>query len=340
MLFVYRFFFLSFIMLLTNSCTPKSTNLPKIEEKKIITSVESQNTALKTNSLEFSKTLREAIYFSNSLEREALRLILKDNSFQKLTLFSVLSYVVETNSGAKKSTPYGLDCGKFIVRREGRVLKIFKSCVKPLIEIADIRILEEERFYEIDFLIKEWAGVLGLAVALTGDDLRCQLSIKDKKLNELKCENWSYQTESDQTSSTVIKTKEFLFQREAQRQFIIKGGFFKELVENKKIDIIIPLEGKIKIFEKEIRVIDEFANRIKKESEIKNEKEEDLKKENLQETNKKSPEESVDENYKEVSKDDDKEGRNDKQKEAEQSGGQEEIQQNDPGADSRRSRGR
>ena len=53
----------------------------------------------------FSKEMREAIYFSNSLEREALKLILKNNSLQKLTLFSVLSYIVETNAGVKKKHP-------------------------------------------------------------------------------------------------------------------------------------------------------------------------------------------------------------------------------------------
>lgn len=219
---------------------------------------------------DFSKTLREAIYFSNSLEREALKLILKEPGLQKNTLFSVLSYVVETNSGAKKSTPFGLDCGTYDVRREEREMKIFKSCVKPEVEAVRINIVRPDEFYRVRFLIKEWASVVGWAVALTGSDIICDLHLKEKKLHKLTCENWSYQTREDQISSTVVRIHEFVFERTAAKQFVIKGGFFKELVENKKIDIVVPLEGKIKIFEKEIKVIDEFAEEAEeKKNEVK-----------------------------------------------------------------------
>lgn len=241
---------------------------------------------------EFSKVMREAIYFSNSLEREALKLILKDNSFQRLTLFSVLSYIAEINSGAKRSPPYGLDCGKFKVVREGKIIKVFKACVKPITEIARIQTTEEDKLFEVEFPIKEWANVVGLSVTLTGENLRCQLRIADKKLYGLRCHNWSYQTDSDQFSATVIKAKDFVFQRDAKKQFIIRGGFYKELIENKKIDILIPLEGKIKIIEKELRVIDEFANKINQESRVKHEGEEAYKKHISEESTKKISEDN------------------------------------------------
>lgn len=221
----------------------------------------------------FSKLLRESIYFANSLEREALKLITKDSSFQRLTLFSVLSFVVETSSGAKKSTPLGLDCGTFTVKKAGRDISIMKSCSKPFLEMARIQIVSETEKtaeYTVDFTINEWSGILGMAVTLTGSNVRCQLSVKDSRLNRMNCDNWSFLISESHLSATVVKTKVFLFEREALKQFVIKGGFFKELIENKKIDIEVPLEGKIKIIEKEIRVIDEFAE---KKSEEKLEKE-------------------------------------------------------------------
>ena len=222
---------------------------------------------------EFSKLLRETIYFANSLEREALKLITKDSSFQKLTLFSVLSYVVETSSGAKKSTPLGLDCGQFTVRKNEKEISILKSCSKPFLELVHIHIVDESEksaHYEFNFVINEWSSVLGMPVTLTGSNVRCQMQVKDAKLKRLNCDNWSYLISEDQLSATVVKTKEFLFEREAQKQFVIRGGYFKELIENKKFDITVPLEGKIKIIEKEIRVIDEFLD---KKNEVQNEKE-------------------------------------------------------------------
>jgi|GEM_PF-3621958 len=256
---------ISFVVLIsscTPTCAPKgadsaepAVNAAELGHQKLVMDVKIKPT-------DFDKILREAIYFSSNLEREALKLILNDNSMQKLSLFSVLSYIVEINTGAKKTTPYGLDCGTFEVNKEKKTIKIFKSCVRPIVEIAQIQILQESMLYEVEFVIKEWADVVGLAASLTGDNTRCLIKIKDKKLQQLSCENWSYQTSEDQISSTIIKAKYFLFQREAQKQFVIRGGFFRELVENKKIDIVVPLEGIIKIFEKEIKVRDDFADKI------------------------------------------------------------------------------
>jgi hypothetical protein len=261
------------------ACTPSASPQMASDAKKNEISPPKANTnSVLAKSSSVSKVLREAIYFSNSLEREALKLILKDPSLQKQTLFSVLSFIMETESGAKKSTPHGLDCGKYEVRKEERILRVFKTCVRPNIEVAIITTVEDEKEYKVDFMIHEWPDVVGLSVALTAPNVSCHLRLADKKLYSLVCENWSYLISEDQISSTVLKANEFHFQRDAEKQFVIKGGFYKELVENKKIDIIIPLEGKIKIIEKELQVIDEFLD---KKEDI-NAKKEELKKSNSQ----------------------------------------------------------
>jgi len=207
-----------------------------------------------------SKVLRESVYFSASLEREALKLLLKDNGFQKNTLFSVLSYILETQSGVRKSTPLGLDCGKFQLQFVKDQIFVEKACQKPFREVVRINILSADKDFEFLFKAGEWGRVLGLSAALTGSDIKCRVSTAEQKLSVLTCENWFFQVSEDQMSSTVIKTTEFTFQRKAEKQFVIKGGFYKELIQNKKIDIVVPLEGKIKIIEKELKVIDEFAD--------------------------------------------------------------------------------
>lgn len=251
-----------------------STQVSDIDKKNEILREKQYTAPIAKVDSRFGKTLREAIYFSNSLEREALKLILKDRSLQRLTLFSVLSYIAETDSGAKKSTPSGLDCGKYEIQKQGKTLLVKKACYTPSLEVARIDEVAVDSEYRVEFLIREWASVVGLSVSLTGENVICSLKIQEKKLYRLTCENWSYLTNEDQTSSTVLKAKEFNFQRDSQKQFVIKGGFFKELVENKKIDITVPLEGKIKIFEKEIQVIDEFLDK----KEVINAKKEELKK--------------------------------------------------------------
>jgi hypothetical protein len=207
-----------------------------------------------------SKILREAVYFSASLEREALKLLLKDNSFQRNTLFSVLSYILETSAGVRKSTPLGLDCSKFELQFQKDQIFIQRACQQPLREAVRINILSPDREFEILFKVNEWGRVLGQTAVLTGSDIKCRLSLVEQKLTMLKCDNWFFQSSEDQLSSTVIKTDEFLFQRNADRQFVIRGGTYKELIPNKKIDIVVPLAGKIKVIEKEIKVIDEFED--------------------------------------------------------------------------------
>lgn len=285
---------------------------------------------------DFSKSLRESIYFSGSLEREALKLIFKDSSLQKLSLFGVLSYIVEIHTGAKKTTPRGLDCGKFEVRRDASQILILKTCLKPAIEIAKIKVMAADSLYNVEFYIKEWANVVGLAVSLTGQDVSCQIKIKDKKLVRLNCDNWSYQIGDDMTSATVLKTKVFLFERSAAKQFVIKGGFHKELIENKKIDIVVPLEGKIKIIEKEIKVIDEFAEIIKRESEKRNEEKKEIKNEGVsEEGNQEVKIENGESGRQESPQEDDPQSSQDVIKEA-----QEENKISSPEVSPRRSRGR
>lgn len=253
------------------SCTKKSSTQDQVtssqKELRIRTEELTQKPkqGIQKKEPDFSKTLREAIYFSSSLEREALKLILKDPSLQKITLFSSLAYIVEVNSGAKKTPPFGLDCGTYDIKRENNKILIFKSCVKPAPKVAEIDIVRPDESYKVNFFINEWSAIVGMSVALTGSDMNCDLGIKEKKLHKLTCQNWSYQTVEDQLSSTVLKANEFKFQRDSKKQFVITGAFYKELVENRKFDVLVPLEGKIKIIEKEVQIVDEFLEDIRQQ---------------------------------------------------------------------------
>lgn len=297
-----------------SSCTKKDQNSKAVLSEKAINENEIKPKSKRVeaaNSVLFSKEIRESIYFANSIEREALRLIYKDNHLQKISYFSVLSYIVEVNSGAKKNPPSGLDCGKYEIEKTEHVYSFYKSCTKPKIEIARLKLGPNESQYEVHFLTSQWGVVVGMSVALTGSDVVCQIKINSKKLSKLSCQNWSYQTSEDQISSTLIKTKTFEFQRESNNQFVIKGGFYKELVENKKINITIPLAGKIKIIEKEIEVKDDFIEKIKKieetgkENEEKKQKENELTQTEAKQKPKETNEKQNEENEKEVGPEDD-----------------------------------
>lgn len=249
------------ILCFATACHKKETNKSQNVDNNL-TKVESVNVSKvekEKSKPKISRVLRESIYFAASLEREALKLIVKNESASRKTLFSTLSYIIENYSGSKKSAPLGLDCSKYDVQFSSERWVILKACFRPASEVAMIKTVREGSEYEFEFVTSQWASVLGMAAVLTGSNVTCRMTIVDDKLSGLSCDNWIHQVSEDQTSSTVVKANEFIFNRSATKQFIIKGGFYKELVQNKKIDIEVPLRGKIKVIEKELKVIDEFS---------------------------------------------------------------------------------
>lgn len=211
-----------------------------------------------------NKEQREAIYFAASLEKEALRLMTKNQFPDDMSLFSVLSYSVEIAAGIKKSSPTRLDCTRFRFAKDPnnkKIIQIFKTCEKPEKLVTTITVSDDANHMTVTFLIKEWASVVGLSVAVTGTDVVCDLQIKNKKLSELNCLHWTKNLVSSDITAEELRLKTFTFYRDQQDQLLVKGGIFKDLTERKKIEMRVPLEGKIKIFEKEIEVIDEFAEK-------------------------------------------------------------------------------
>lgn len=217
----------------------------------------------------FRKDQREAIYFSASLEKEALKILTKNSQFDELTLFSVLSYALETSYGVKKTPPSRLDCSRFRFSEDlntkgfsARKVSVFKTCQRPESLIAEIGISANQSELSITFLSKEWIPVLGLSATLSGANVQCQLRLEKKKLAGLVCENWIRTVGVTNVSAEELRLKTFVFDRSNAHQFVLKGGLYKDLVERKKIEIDVPLEGKIKRFEKEIEVIDQYADSV------------------------------------------------------------------------------
>ncbi len=267
----FQFFFILFLTACfrkTEVATPLATlenPLPKI------TTTEALKAGPAAKEKLLSKPERESIYFSASLEKEALKLLLKDASFDDLTLFSVLSYAVETQSGIKKMAPARLDCSRFLLEQNParqQEIKIYKTCQKPavLLAVIDLGLTVQNpqgrHNLKVTFYIKEWAQVVGLSTLLTAKDPVCEITIEDKKLQRLSCENWSRSVSVLNTSAEEIRLKTFIFERKQKNQFVLKGGRYKDLTERVQFNIEVPLEGKIVRWEKEIEVIDEFADKL------------------------------------------------------------------------------
>lgn len=259
-----------FFVLTLTSCFSRKTSEFVQKNRPLVVGIESKEkkTGLLSAVAILKKEQREAIYFSASLEKEALKILTKNPAFDELTLFSVLSYSLETLYGVKKTAPSHLDCSRFRFEAEPnnkRIIRIYKICQKPNNLIAEIQLGLDSSQMNILFFSKEWVSILGLSATLSGKNIFCHLKIENKKLENLNCEDWIRTLNVTNTSAEELRLKTFLFERKSPRQFILKGGFFKDLIEHKKIEVYVPLEGKIKRLEKEIEVIDQYAEQISKE---------------------------------------------------------------------------
>jgi hypothetical protein len=106
-----------------------------------------------------------------------------------------------------------------------------------------VKLTSEGKHLDITFKTKEWAPVVGLSVTLTNPDIECQLQIKDKKLDELNCDHWAYFLSASDASATEIHLKTMTFRRGDELQLHLSGGFYRDLIERKKIEIRVPLQG-------------------------------------------------------------------------------------------------
>ena len=258
--------FIRILILILTSCfrSPDTSKETVTQSPQKPIEVKQLNLKNKSDEL-LTKAQREGIYFSAQLEKEALKLLLKNPAFNELTLFSVLNYAVESSNGVKRSPPGRLDCSRFRLQpltNNKRQIEVYQTCQKPEVLIAQINLGLTSSSMTVTFFLKQWVRVVGLSVTLTGANTVCEFKLAENKLESLDCKDWAYTVSTSTVSSEELRLKEFLFRRHHPNQFTLKGGRFVDLVERKKFDIQIPMEGKIKIFEKEMKVIDEFADRL------------------------------------------------------------------------------
>ena len=255
-----HFLLLSSFFVTLSSCSKKndsnSDSNQSLEVVKTTEKSESTPARPKDKMELLSKEEREAIYYAGGLEKEIIRLVLKKSELETQTLLSVLSYAVETYSGIKKNAPNGLDCTRFqLEERKKGTINVYKTCFKSPILVAEILKQELMSSLSVQFFIKEWASVVGLTTSITAADLKCELKIRDKKLSELNCQNWR----RSMNTNEELRLTEFSFHKEKQSQIKVVGGIFKDPVEYRKISLIVPSVGKIKVLEKELEVRDDFA---------------------------------------------------------------------------------
>lgn len=248
--FVFILFSVSFLF----NCTKRSETQLAVQGEHSVTQADLKQTVTDPVT-ETLKKIAAHFRFAASLEREIFKTIRSDLNLP-MTQFEILSTVLDQRVGIKKN--FGrVDCKLFKIDAQNALYLFFKQCQNPPVRVADIETKVKNQI-SVHFYTSEWGSVVGQSVALTAADRVCLLTIEDEKLKRMTCENTNMAL--DQAMDVQeLRLKEFVFDQKAEFQVQVSGGFYKNLVEHRKLSLKIPFDGKIKIIEKELKVRDDFA---------------------------------------------------------------------------------
>lgn len=238
---------MSLLFILLASCTSKK------EVNKPVPDV--TPAVIENKELEILKSQAQILRFAASIEREILKTIRSDINIS-MTQFEVISVIYDQKIGTKKNFS-NIDCKLYKTVAQGQHTEIVKQCQKPESKVANLDFSQRNQI-TITFDTSEWSGIVGATVAMTAPKRQCVLNYENKKLIRFSCENTVLQL-AEQNDIEELRLAEFIFDQNAKDQVHVVGGFFKNLIEHRKLKLNIPFDGKIKIIEKELKVRDDFA---------------------------------------------------------------------------------
>lgn len=212
-----------------------------------------------------SKNLKKMTYylkFIGSLEKEILKLVMAGEA-PVTNQFEVLAQAMGLVSEVKTEYLAGFDCQKNKAILSGKKIEFFNVCYTPQRKLAEMWILDSQpTSYKVVFNTSQWEKILGSITGVLSKNRSCIFTISDNKVQKLNCKDTSFGAQAGARSSQLkeYKLTTYVYERNAQDEIIVSGSVLRDFLEIKKISVKVPVIGKIKILEKEMHVVDEFAD--------------------------------------------------------------------------------
>lgn len=247
------------------SCTKK--DLPQKKEdvvNQVNQPVITINTPLKSASeveKAREKNIAANLKFIGSLEKEVLKLLLQDRS-PEVNQFEVLAFGFDKLNGVKTGFLPGFGCQKIAVKNAPKKFDIFSECTKPAKKLAEIsEDVSNPNRLTVVFLTSNWKVILGNAAGIN-PERTCEFTLKENKVQAFECKDTVFSPRITGLDINLheLKIRKYVFNRNQSDELVVEGGQYKDLVENKKINLTVPMAGKISIIEKELKVKDDFAD--------------------------------------------------------------------------------
>ncbi|HWU43769.1 MAG TPA: hypothetical protein VN132_10035, partial [Bdellovibrio sp.] len=198
-------------------------------------------------------------YFAQAdgIHREAWWVITNEKWPVGKSPFGKVERALMASENIKLSNKSLFRCDRYLVKRgvlpaKGfpQKLEIFEKCSDKTEakKIADVNFANEFDV-QVTFFPENLAEILGLGPTILNKPIECRMQASDSGvLNSLNCKNWS----QDRTKEQMVRLDSYNYQKDKKSLIKLRGKIYQNLTDIRKIEVDVPLEGKITVTETEL----------------------------------------------------------------------------------------
>ncbi|UOF02160.1 hypothetical protein [Bdellovibrio reynosensis] len=200
-----------------------------------------------------------ARYFeqADAIHREAWWVLSNERRPMGKSPFGKIQRALLSSNGIKLSNKSLFSCDRYLVKRDIQSLtgfpqkfEIFEKCSTKTDakRIAEVFAAKEADFYAT-FYSENLEEVLGLGATILNKNIRCDFKGNEKnQIVSLKCKDWA----QDRSKEQMVRLDIYDYEKEGKNLIKLRGKVYENLSDIRKIEVDIPLEGKIKVLETEL----------------------------------------------------------------------------------------
>lgn len=250
--------FLSVCLVFISACPAQKKEEPK---QTIVVAPQNTRTPEQQAVFDRDKHLARAFLQADQIHREVLWVLMKDRPPLTKTIFGKLGRALQSDLGEKLKFKSSFKCDQYAVQKQAQGLgpypvkmKFFEICGglsgSPY---AELEVLQKDRM-NFFFESEKMGDVLGLGSSILNKRMTCSLELNaNQTVQVIKCENLYH----DRQDGEVFHLKKYLYQKDKDDLIEVSGEVLKNLVAQRKLQIKVPLTGKIHFSEKELQPTEE-----------------------------------------------------------------------------------
>jgi len=260
------------LLILCASCSFRKETAPKPAETPVPAPSTVKNTKLEPVKSARDRELEKILHWFEQMDaiyREALWVIRKERAPQAKSIFGKMQRALLTDMKQKLSNKSLFKCDVYSMKRDVMGLggipqnaEVFHKCnsKESFLPIGDWTYAKANEL-TVNFKGGNLSEVLGFATSILSPRIQCKLKSNDNGIIEsFNCEN--LMIDFDPAKNQVLKFTKFEFTKSARSILQIKGEVLENLDPVRKIEVEVPLEGKITVVETVLQAPEYVAKQV------------------------------------------------------------------------------